>query len=123
MPDFLRQLEELNKTPLPENTFLVSKDVVGLYSNIPKEEGLVCYREELNKRADKSVLTDFFVKLLRLVLMWYIFEFDTQLYVQLMGTAMGTRAAPTFANIFMAKIDSLVLTARVSHPILYFTVL
>ena len=35
-----------------------------------------------------------------------------------MGTAMGTRAAPTFANIFMAKIDKWVLTA--SNSCAYF---
>jgi hypothetical protein len=82
---------------------------VGLYSNIPNEEGLECFRKELNKRSDKSVPTDFLVTLLRLVLMWNIFEFDTRLILQLIGTAMGTRAAPTFVNILMAKINSLVM--------------
>jgi hypothetical protein len=36
-----------------------------------------------------------------------------------MGTAMGTRAAPTFANIFMAKIDKLVLNASDSFSLFF----
>jgi hypothetical protein len=89
-PDFLCQIEDLNTTTLPENTFPVSIDVVGLYSNIPNEEGLECFREELEKRKDKTVPTELLVTLLRLVLVWNIFEFDTSLFLQLMGTAMGT---------------------------------
>ena len=36
-PDLLRQLEDMKKTPLPEGTFLVSIDVVRLYSNKPHQ--------------------------------------------------------------------------------------
>jgi hypothetical protein len=39
-PDLLRQIEVLSRTPLPPNAFPVSIDVVGLYSNIPTEEGI-----------------------------------------------------------------------------------
>ena len=37
-----------------------------------------------------------------------IFKFDTKLFIQLIGIAMGTRSAPTIANIFMAVIDTLI---------------
>ena len=43
-----------------------------------------------------------------LVLMWNIFEFDMNLFIQMIGTAMGTIAAPTFANLFMGKIDKMI---------------
>jgi hypothetical protein len=36
-----------------------------------------------------------------------------------MSTAMGTKAAPTFANIFMAKIDKLVFNARDSFSLFF----
>jgi hypothetical protein len=102
----------MNTTTLPENTFPVSIDVVGLYSNIPNEEGLECFKEALDTRKEKTVPTNLLVTLLRLVLIWNIFEFDKNMFLQLTGTAMGTRAAPTFPNIFMAKIDKMVLAGN-----------
>ena len=34
-----------------------------------------------------------------------IFEFDGEHYLQLQGTAMGTKMAPAYANLFMADIE------------------
>ena len=51
------------------------------------------------------------------VLKTNIFEFNRELYLQKMGTAMGTRAAPTYANIFMEAIDSIYKL----HPTIKFT--
>ena len=45
------------------------------------------------------------MRMLDLVLKYNIFEFDQKLFVQLIGTAMGTVCAPPYANIFMQKID------------------
>ena len=53
---------------------------------------------------------DFIVKLLEILLKFNIFEFDGQLYSQNIGTAMGSRPAPAFANLFMAKkIDNQII--------------
>ena len=41
-----------------------------------------------------------------------IFEFDGMLFIQRIGTAMGTNAAPTFANLFMGKIDKMIQKAE-----------
>jgi hypothetical protein len=42
---------------------------------------------------------------MRLVLLLNIFEFETKLFQELLSTAMGTLSSPTFANIFLAKVD------------------
>ena len=107
-PDLLRQIEKLNETPLPPHAFAVSIDVVGLYQNIPHDEGIKYFGESLNTREDQTIPTDFLTSLLQLVLTLNIFEFNSELFQQMIGTAMGTRAAPTYANIFMSKIDLLV---------------
>ena len=80
-----------------------------MYSNIPTEEGLDAFKEELEKREDKTIPTEYILKLLKLVLESNIFEFDREYYIQLIGTAMGTRVAPTYANIFMAKLEKFML--------------
>ena len=106
-PDFLRNIEELNTKSgkLPENAILVTIDVTGLYTNIPKNDGMSAMKTALNSRLDQSVPTDFLLKLLDIVLSSNIFEFNKKLYCQEIGTAMGTPVAPTFANITMGEID------------------
>jgi hypothetical protein len=47
------------------------------------------------------------VKTIVISLKYNLFEFNGKLYQQEIGTAMGTRVAPTMANIFMASIYSL----------------
>ena len=109
--DFLRALEELNQLgPLPANAILVSIDVSALYTNIPQDEGIAAVREALQERDDLHIPTEFLVRMLELVLKYNIFEFNTELLLQVIGTAMGTRATPSYANIFMSrKIDKKIL--------------
>ena len=63
-PDFLRHIEKLKKTPLPKGSFPVSIDVVGLYGNIPHDEGIKCMRKALDSRADQSITTMLLITLL-----------------------------------------------------------
>ena len=109
-PDILRFFEELNEGgTLPADAKPVTIDLKSMYTNIPIEEGIAAFEEELENREDKSIPTDFYIKLLRLVLECNIFEFDREFYIQLLGTAMGTRVAPTYANLFMAKLEKIML--------------
>ena len=78
---------------------------MGLYSNIPQAEAVEHMREALDSRSDKSVPTDFLIILLQFILTMNIFQFGRKFFIQLIGIAMGTRSAPTIANIFMAAID------------------
>ena len=107
-PHFLREIEKVNgEHKLPENAILVTMDVSALYTNIPQNEGVQCVEEELNKRKNPKVPTGFLTRLLEIILKYNIFEFNQELYQQVIGTAMGTRPAPPYANIFMAnKIDN-----------------
>ena len=52
----MRYLEsEVNSgEPLPANTIIATIDVVGLYTNIPVEEGLDAVREALEERQKKQ---------------------------------------------------------------------
>ena len=66
-------------------------DVSSLYSNIQREDGVeaVRVRKVLETRKDKSIPSDFILELLDLVLKFNIFEYDSQIWQQLIGTAMG----------------------------------
>ena len=66
-------------------------------------------KEALEERINPEVPSDFLIKLLELILKYNIFEFNSDLYLQLIGTAMGTKPAPSYANIFMARrIDNMI---------------
>ena len=68
-PDLLRYFEQLNENKsLPANCKPIALDLKSMYSNIPTEEGIEAFRQELDKRVDKTIPTNFLIKLLRLVL-------------------------------------------------------
>ena len=105
-PDFIRKIEEINRQgTLPRNAMIATWDVMSLFTIIPQAEGVQASREALNMRHDQHVPTEFIVRLLEIVLSENIFEFADKLYKQDVGTSMGSRPAPPFANNFMAKID------------------
>ena len=89
--DFLRKLDALPS--LPEDTILCTIDIVGLYRNIPHEDGLPAMGKVLDEREDKTVSTDSLIELAECVLKNNIFEHNTSFYRQLWGTAIGTKMA------------------------------
>ena len=110
-PDFLRQIEHLNNSEtIPENAMLVVLDVIGLYDNIPPEEGVQSVGERLKKTGSLKVPIEFIMRLLQIIQDYSIFEFDGQKYQQEFGTSMGSKPAPSYANSFMAEnIDPKIL--------------
>ena len=88
---------------MPEDTILCTIDDVGLYPNIPHEDGLVAMRKALDEREDKTVSTDSLIELAECVLK-NIFEHNTSFYKQLRGTAIGTTMAPPYAILFMGDL-------------------
>ena len=67
-PDLLRKIEEINDSEdLPDGTIPISIDLVSMYSRIPLEEGLAAFKIALDKRTDKTVPTEYILKLLRMV--------------------------------------------------------
>ena len=64
--DFLNKLRSLPK--LPSNIILCTVDVVGLYPNIPHEEGLSALRKRLDNRMEKYISSDTHYDLAEVVL-------------------------------------------------------
>ena len=52
----------------------------------------------------------------RLILKENSFQFNGKHYLQTHGTAMGTKTAVSFANIFMAHIETTILSTTVFKP-------
>ena len=91
-------------------------DVVGLYPNIPHEEGLEALKGALNNREDKTVSTESLTELAQIVLKNNCFEFNAEFYQQLQGTAIGTKFAPSYAILFMAALEERLLSDAPYKP-------
>ena len=111
-PDFLRYIENVNQgSGLEDDQILVTWDVVGLYNNILHDEGLESLQEGLEGQNNPEVPSDYLIKLMEIILKNNIFNFHDELWRQEIGCAMGTKPAPSYADIFMArKIDQRIIS-------------
>lgn len=105
---------------VPRDAFLVTMDVPALYTNIPHADGIESlvwtynsYRED--DLPHGSVLT----ALAGFVLKLNGFEFDKNFFIQTSGTAMGTKMAPNYGNIFMGNLESNFLSSYPLQPMFY----
>ena len=112
--DFLKKQEALG--PIPSDALLMSMDVTSLYTNIPHSDGIKAYKEAWDERDIKDPPTQTLVKLLTLVLKCNNFEFNGQHYLQVQGTAMGTKMAPAYANMFMGRLEKQLLISVTMRP-------
>ena len=114
---FLSRLSKLGK--IPEGALLCTVDVVGLCPSIPHGEGLEAIREALDRRENPGVATDTLVGLASLVLENNYFEFNDRFYRQEMGTAIGTKFAPAYANLFITRLEERLLEASPYEPLIW----
>ncbi len=112
----------IESTTLPRGCILCTLDVTYLYTNIPTDEGIQVALKALESqshvdatRPPVSRLSD----LLELILQNYVFRFADKFHTQLQGTAMGTKMAPAYANVFMGKLESTILSQPGPTPIVW----
>ena len=115
--DFINFIEE---TKVSENTILVSMDVTSLYTNIPQEEGITTvYAYETFHNNNPPIPSRYLRDMLRLILKENSFQFNGENYLQIHGTAVGTKMAVAFANIFMNEVETKMLDESNIKPIQY----
>jgi hypothetical protein len=95
--DYLKIMENLT---IPENTTLLTMDVSSLYTNIPHDNIIAACRKIWEQRTVQEPSTECVVEILTLVLKNNNVTFDGNHYLQINGTAMGTKMAPSYANLF-----------------------
>ena len=101
--EFLKKLRSLPK--LPDGIILCTMDAVGLYPNIPHEEGLSALRKRLETQKEKYVSTDTIIDLAAVVLKYNIFTFRKKTLQQKWGTAIATNFAPLYSILFMTELE------------------
>ncbi|XP_074833483.1 uncharacterized protein LOC142001786 [Carettochelys insculpta] len=90
-------------------------DVEALYTNIPHIGGINAVWNSIPDDATAQLVAEF----CNFILTHNYFRFGDDIYLQISGTAMGTRMAPQYANIFMADLEQRFLNSRPLTPPLY----
>ena len=91
---------------ISDGAILVIPDVVALYPSYPNEKRLKVLNDALDKREKKAVSTEDLMKKAGFVLQNNYSEFNGIVKQQISGTAVGTKFAPTYACIFMDKLET-----------------
>ena len=105
--DSTHLIKTLKHFTVQPGILLCTLDITSLYTNIPHLEGIQSTKEMLaiHKPPDTLPHNSYIIELLELVLTNNHFEFNGEFYHQLSGTAMGTKLAPSYANLFMTKFE------------------
>jgi hypothetical protein len=107
---------------LPPDSILVTFDVTSLYTNIPNKEGIEVVKHALQSfRPDHGLKpsNNSLVKLTEFVLSKNNFKFNGEHFLQIGGTAMGTKMAPNFANLYLAYFEELYVYTYSFQPIFW----
>ena len=106
--DFLNKLLTIGK--LHSNSLLVTLDVSSLYNNIPHNEGIMKVSVNfLRTDPHNTIPTGTICDLIRMILTMNNFTFNDSHYLQIHGTAMGTKMALSFANLFLGLFEKKML--------------
>ena len=75
-------------------------DVISLHTNFPHDDGILACSHVWDNRLINEPPTSYLVKLLSLILKCNNFKFNEKHYLQIQGTAMGTKMAPSYAFLW-----------------------
>ncbi|CAJ0940769.1 unnamed protein product [Ranitomeya imitator] len=104
---FLNNIRQL--CTKPTEAFLVSFDVKDLYTSIPHSHGIESVNQLLLSSGMDTDQINLCVELLSLVLTTNFFMFQEKYYLNICGTAMGSNAAPPYANCYLADYERTVI--------------
>ena len=114
---FLNKLNIIG--PLPHGILLVTLDVSSLFTNIPHKDGIQACSDFLDRRVNPTIQTTRLCDLIRMILTNNTFTFNGQHYRQIKGTAMGTKMAPSYPNLFMGKFEENALASATHSRLIW----
>ena len=102
-----------------KKSILLTMDVKSLYTNIPNREGIDAVKSHL-ENTDKQSMIPVISSFLWLILTLNNFQFNDTNYLQTSGVSMGTKCAPSYANLFMGYFEERYIYPHIANKnILY----
>ena len=104
-------LEFLSKIlkELIEYECLVTLDITNMYTNIDNDLGLIAIKYWLQQYPElivRNLPSDFICEALTIILQYNTFIFNQFNYIQIRGTAMGTKVAPTHVTLVVGYLEN-----------------
>ena len=96
-----------HESKLSPSNFMVSFDVVSLFTNVPVDEAIDLSAEYVYSSSSHNkplIVKDIFKKLMKLATSG-IFTFEGRYYRQTDGVMMGSPLGPTLANLFLSHLE------------------
>ena len=99
-------VDELKQLKLEEGNYVVSFDIVSLFTNIPLQESIdlaveLLFEKDTTIKMSKAQMK----KLFHFATSQTHFTYQNQHYDQVDGVAMGSPLGPVLANLFMGKLE------------------
>ena len=116
--DFIRRIS--NIIDLPSDVLLVTLDVVSQCSSIPHEFCLSALKSFLLDRNLPTIVVNAIHNMTEMVHKKNVFEFISECFHKISGTAIGTKMAPAYANIVMSIFERKLLTGSCNKPLVWF---
>lgn len=102
-------INELNSLVLPSDCMIFTGDVSSLYTNIPLSSigQVTAYLRKFNKTIYSHNQCTALNIAMKFIMTHNFFVFNKQVYQQKAGVAMGTPCAPSFANLYLQFLETL----------------
>jgi hypothetical protein len=115
--DFINKISTIN---VNEGSIIFTCDVTSLYTRINHPLGLRCIAKKLRDTHDFAFPKHRVLQALKLVLTCNNFEFNGKHYLQTSGVSMGTKCAPTYANLVLGVLENEFLDSYPLKPTCWF---
>jgi hypothetical protein len=101
-------IDLINQLQPTRHTFIITADIESMYPNIPNRLGVECCtrqleQDHLNLKRPQNL--NVFRSILHNTLVNNVFELNNDYYIQINGTAMGTKSGPDYANLTLKDME------------------
>jgi len=103
--DSYQFIDKIQDKIIPQTAYLVTGDVTALYTNMNINRSIQVVKDLFHEYPNALRPDSEIVELLEICLTTNEFQFAGQLFIQILGTAMGKAFAPNLANMYLRELD------------------
>lgn len=115
--DFISKIRDVS---VPPCSLLITGDITALYTNMNITRSLHVIKDIFASHPDPNRPDKHILQLLDICLRFNDFEFAGEIFLQILGIAMGKSFAPNLANVYLLDFDKAAISGFTVFPSLFF---